>query len=1014
MSGGESRRGVKRARMAFLPQTIRGKLGLAFGVIIASAIVGAVVGQSSYGVIGRKLAIITQVSVPSVIAAQRIGEVTVRIAAAAPALHGADNAAAMSAQRDALTTHMSELREAVGDLAKLSEEATSIGKMNALADKVASTLEVQTKSVTERLGLAKQSRANVEALAAEHVRFNASIQPLIELEMQEFRFSSSGVIENTDQSIKRLSEFTMKGLLPILLLRIETNNMAQAIEAASAAVDAEQIDTLWQAFVIANSVASLQITVLEQNKALAEFLDIAPVQHIFSQVASLGIGDGNVFDLRRQSLTEVDTAAAASAQENGGARKDLATLQADLARTLNRLITLIRGRTATSALDLNQYVSETLNTMATEGLAGISDLQKLEALGNHIAGVLSTAALLESNREIETFMVNFARAVREFDGILSKHESDPKMSPVIKSARNLIRLGSGDSNIFAIRTRELQAVARGRQSLAENIRLIEELSATATRIVQATRSDSALAAGAAARSLATSGWTLAVAATTLILVLLVVWLYVRHSLGARLTALSSGMLAIADGNLRARMPPGGGDEIGRMAEALAIFRDTAIEVEEKNLREIEQARHRLVDAIENTSEGFAFYDDQDRLELCNTRYEELLYPGATGRIAPGMTFETIIRGAVDKGLIASAEGGVEEWVAARLASHRDPGEPHIQRRGDGRWILISEHKTDYGGTVAVYADITDLKQREEELAEKSNALEQLSNQLAKYLSPQVYDSIFSGKQEVKVASSRKKLTVFFSDIAGFTETADRLESEELSQLLNHYLTEMSRIALDHGATIDKYVGDAILIFFGDPETKGVKEDALDCVTMAIAMRKRMHDLADIWRESGIEIPLQVRMGMHTGYCTVGNFGSEDRMDYTIIGGTVNTASRLESLATPGEILISYETYAQAKDQIHCEERGHIEVKGIAYPVTIYQVMDTYENLGKDRKHLREDHPNVKLDLDLDAMSADDCSTAAVILRRGLDHLPTHDETAHPEPARKNESDRKRPAGSESD
>jgi hypothetical protein len=138
------------------------------------------------------------------------------------------------------------------------------------------------------------------------------------------------------------------------------------------------------------------------------------------------------------------------------------------------------------------------------------------------------------------------------------------------------------------------------------------------------------------------------------------------------------------------------------------------------------------------------------------------------------------------------------------------------------------------------------------------------------------------------------------------------------------------------------------------------------------------------------------------------------MDYTIIGGTVNTASRLESLATPGEILISYETYAQAKDQIHCEERGHIEVKGIAYPVATYQVMDTYENLGRDRKHLRKDHPNVKLDLDLDAMSADDRGTAAAILRWGLDHLSTHDETAHPEPARKNEPDRKRPARSESD
>jgi class 3 adenylate cyclase len=242
-----------------------------------------------------------------------------------------------------------------------------------------------------------------------------------------------------------------------------------------------------------------------------------------------------------------------------------------------------------------------------------------------------------------------------------------------------------------------------------------------------------------------------------------------------------------------------------------------------------------------------------------------------------------------------------------------------------------------------------------------------------------------------VASSRKKLTIFFSDIAGFTETADRLESEELSQLLNHYLTEMSRIALDHGATIDKYVGDAILVFFGDPETKGVQEDALACVNMAIAMRKRMHDLAGIWRKSGIERPLQVRMGIHTGYCTVGNFGSEDRLDYTIIGGAVNTASRLENVATPGEIVISYETFALVRDRIRCQEHDEIEVKGIAYPIATYKVLDTYENLGRQRRRLREDRPNVKLDLDLEAMTAEERGQAADLLRRALDIVEKGDQ-----------------------
>ena len=116
-------------------------------------------------------------------------------------------------------------------------------------------------------------------------------------------------------------------------------------------------------------------------------------------------------------------------------------------------------------------------------------------------------------------------------------------------------------------------------------------------------------------------------------------------------------------------------------------------------------------------------------------------------------------------------------MAERLEVHRNPGESRLQRRGSGQWILVTERKTGDGGTVAIYSDITDLKQREEELTTKSNALEQLSNQLAKYLSPQVYDSIFSGKQEVKLASQRKRLTVFFSTLSGSPKRRSGLNSK---------------------------------------------------------------------------------------------------------------------------------------------------------------------------------------------------------------------------------------------
>jgi PAS domain-containing protein len=175
------------------------------------------------------------------------------------------------------------------------------------------------------------------------------------------------------------------------------------------------------------------------------------------------------------------------------------------------------------------------------------------------------------------------------------------------------------------------------------------------------------------------------------------------------------MLAIAGGNLRAPLPPAGGDEIGRMAEALSVFRDTAVEVEESNLREVATARQRLTDAIETISEGFSLYDSDDRLVVCNNRYREMLYPGMPESVALGTPFETIIRNAAERGLIKEADRRIEPWVAERLARRRNPGGSYVQRRGDLRWIQISERKTENAGTVAVYTDITEVKRRESEL-----------------------------------------------------------------------------------------------------------------------------------------------------------------------------------------------------------------------------------------------------------------------------------------------------------
>jgi adenylate cyclase len=393
-----------------------------------------------------------------------------------------------------------------------------------------------------------------------------------------------------------------------------------------------------------------------------------------------------------------------------------------------------------------------------------------------------------------------------------------------------------------------------------------------------------------------------------------------------------------------------------------------------------RSEQRLTDAIESISEGFSLYDAADHLVVCNKAYGDLLYPGM-GTPTPGTPFETLIRNNAERGLVDEAHGRIEEWIAERLAKHRQPAEPHIQHRSDGHWLQINERKTAEGGTVAVYTNITEIKRAEaqvreakrkadlanELVSEQKRELEILSTKLSKYLSPQVYSSIFTGQRSVEIASNRKKLSVFFSDIADFTATTDDLESEELTGLLNHYLTEMSKIALQHGATIDKYVGDAIMAFFGDPETKGVKEDAVACVNMAVAMQRRMRELQWDWRDSGLEKPFKLRIGISTGYCTVGNFGSEDRMDYTIIGNEVNLASRLQSHAELGGILISHETYSLVKDVILAKEREPIHAKGFVKPVRNYRVIDHYDQQIGPNQIIREEKDGLRVFVDLQRM-----------------------------------------------
>jgi adenylate cyclase len=273
-----------------------------------------------------------------------------------------------------------------------------------------------------------------------------------------------------------------------------------------------------------------------------------------------------------------------------------------------------------------------------------------------------------------------------------------------------------------------------------------------------------------------------------------------------------------------------------------------------------------------------------------------------------------------------------------------------------------------------------------ERSANARRLQALSEKLGRYLAPQVYKSLFDGSRDAELRTQRKKLTVFFSDIKDFTASTARWQPEDITFLLNSYFSEMSKIANEYGGTLDKFIGDAMVVFFGDPETSGVKQDALQCVRMALAMQRRMTELQSLWREMGSDKTFQIRCGINTGYCDVGNFGSDMRMDYTIIGAEVNKAARLEQAADPGGILIAKETWGLVRDEILADAHEPLTVKGFPEPIEAYAVRGEAKSEESTRKVFQWERLGMRVLIDLDRLPDAERAAAAVELRQMADRL----------------------------
>lgn len=236
-------------------------------------------------------------------------------------------------------------------------------------------------------------------------------------------------------------------------------------------------------------------------------------------------------------------------------------------------------------------------------------------------------------------------------------------------------------------------------------------------------------------------------------------------------------------------------------------------------------------------------------------------------------------------------------------------------------------------------EVDRLNRRLEARVEEQMAELVRTGELKRFLPHQVAEGLLAGRLTSDGGFERRKLTLLFADMVGFTDLSDTLAPEELSDVLNEYLREMAAVAVEHGGTLDNFIGDGIMVLFGAPIRADESEQAWAALRAAFEMKERVETLSEATRARGIPADLKVRVGVNTGHCTVGVFGSDVLRAYKAVGFEVNVAARLQSEAEPGTPLVGFRTYALVKDRVRAEKREPLSIKGASRPVEAWTILE---------------------------------------------------------------------------
>jgi class 3 adenylate cyclase len=221
------------------------------------------------------------------------------------------------------------------------------------------------------------------------------------------------------------------------------------------------------------------------------------------------------------------------------------------------------------------------------------------------------------------------------------------------------------------------------------------------------------------------------------------------------------------------------------------------------------------------------------------------------------------------------------------------------------------------------------------LERQQSLLSQSRELVRRYAPAAVVDRLEQGDATV-VTAQRLRVTIFFADVVGFTETADRVDPEALAEIMDDYLGAAAEVVERHGGTLSEFAGDGVMAIFGAPAAMAPADQVRSAVAAATELQRTLPRLSQRWYPLGIDKELQARIGINTGVVSVGTFGSAVRATYTGMGMQTNIAARVQSHCPPGSVLLSSTSWHLVKDEVPCEPRGEIDVKGVHYPIAVYE------------------------------------------------------------------------------